>query len=91
MTPEQQARASIDAQLETAGWHICDADKATLMAWWFGCYRSKGRSALTHFNTKPIAAMSVPLPSLEEQQVIIQEIESRLSVAEKMTVPCMTY
>jgi len=32
MTPEQQARASIDALLEEAGWHICDADKANIHA-----------------------------------------------------------
>jgi len=32
MTPEQQARESIDALLEAAGWHICDADKANIHA-----------------------------------------------------------
>jgi len=27
MTPEQEARESIDQMLIAAGWHICDADK----------------------------------------------------------------
>jgi len=40
--------------------------------------------ALTHFNTKSVAAMPVPLPSFEEQKAIVQEVESRLTVAEKI-------
>ena len=32
MTPEQQARTTIDALLRAAGWHVCDADKANLHA-----------------------------------------------------------
>jgi len=32
MTPEQQARESIDELLTAAGWHICDADKANIHA-----------------------------------------------------------
>jgi len=32
MTPEQQARESIDTLLTAAGWDICDADKANIHA-----------------------------------------------------------
>jgi len=32
MTPEQEARESIDQLLIAAGWHICDADKANIHA-----------------------------------------------------------
>lgn len=32
MTPEQEARESIDEQLTAAGWHICNADQANIHA-----------------------------------------------------------
>ncbi|MCK9213283.1 MAG: hypothetical protein WBI05_06955 [Rhodoferax sp.] len=32
MTPEQQARLSIDALLQQAGWHVCDMAHANLHA-----------------------------------------------------------
>lgn len=32
MTPEQQARESIDELLTAAGWQICNADKANIHA-----------------------------------------------------------
>jgi type I restriction enzyme R subunit len=32
MTPEQQARESIDELLAAAGWHICDVDRANIHA-----------------------------------------------------------
>jgi type I restriction enzyme S subunit len=38
--------------------------------------------ALTHFNTKSVAAMPFPLPPLAEQKRIVAEVERRLSVAE---------
>jgi type I restriction enzyme S subunit len=36
--------------------------------------------ALTHFNTKSMAALPVPVPPTEEQEVIVEEVERRLSV-----------
>lgn len=40
--------------------------------------------ALTHFNTKSVAAMPVPVPPLIEQQLIVAEVERRLSVIEEL-------
>ena len=40
--------------------------------------------ALTHFNTKAVAAMPVPLPPLTEQARIVAEVERRLSVADRL-------
>lgn len=40
--------------------------------------------ALTHFNTKSVAAMPVPLPSLAEQEQIVAEVERRLSVIDEL-------
>ena len=40
--------------------------------------------ALTHFNTKAVAAMPVPLPPLAEQHRIVAEVERRLSVIEEL-------
>jgi type I restriction enzyme S subunit len=40
--------------------------------------------ALTHFNTKSVADMPVPLPPLEEQRRIVAEVERRLSVAREV-------
>ncbi len=40
--------------------------------------------ALTHFNTKSVAALAVPLPPLAEQKRIVAEVERRLSVAEEL-------
>lgn len=40
--------------------------------------------ALTHFNTKSVADMPVPLPPLEEQRGIVAEVERRLSVARQV-------
>ncbi len=39
--------------------------------------------ALTHFNTKSVAALPVPLPPLPEQHRIVPEIERRLSVVQQ--------
>lgn len=47
-------------------------------------YAQKVGVALVHFNTKTVENFSIPLPSTEEQNQIVQEIESRLSVADKM-------
>jgi type I restriction enzyme S subunit len=40
--------------------------------------------ALTHFNTKSVSAMPVPIPPLTEQQRIVAEVERRLSVVEEL-------
>jgi len=40
--------------------------------------------ALTHFNTKSVAALAVPLPPLSEQRRIVAEVERRLSVVEEL-------
>jgi type I restriction enzyme S subunit len=39
--------------------------------------------ALTHFNTKSVAVLPVPLPPLVEQRRIVAEVERRLSVIEE--------
>ena len=44
----------------------------------------KAGVALTHFNTKSVAAMPVPLPSLAEQKQIVAEVERRLSVIDEL-------
>ncbi|MDP3103478.1 MAG: restriction endonuclease subunit S [Candidatus Methanoperedens sp.] len=40
--------------------------------------------ALTHFNTKSMAEMPIPVPPLMEQRRIVEEVERRLSVSDKM-------
>lgn len=40
--------------------------------------------ALTHFNTKSVAALAVPLPPLSEQKRIVAEAERRLSVIDEL-------
>lgn len=40
--------------------------------------------ALTHFNTKSVAAMPIPLPPLAEQKRIVAEVERRLSVIDEL-------
>jgi type I restriction enzyme, S subunit len=40
--------------------------------------------ALTHFNTQSVAAFPIPLPSLLEQQQIVQEVERRFSIADQV-------
>ena len=40
--------------------------------------------ALTHFNTKSVAAIPLPLPPLVEQKRIVAEVERRLSVIEEL-------
>jgi type I restriction enzyme S subunit len=40
--------------------------------------------AIPHFNTQSVANFSIPLCSLPEQQAIVQEIELRLSVCDKI-------
>ena len=40
--------------------------------------------ALTHFNTKSVAALVVPLPPIDEQERIVAEVERRLSVIDKL-------
>ena len=40
--------------------------------------------ALTHFNTKSVAALAIPLPPLAEQTRIVAEVERRLSVVDEL-------
>ena len=40
--------------------------------------------ALTHFNTKSVASMPLPVPPYAEQQEIVGEVERRLSVVEAL-------
>ena len=40
--------------------------------------------ALTHFNTRSVAAMPVPLPPLNEQLRIVAEVERRLFAIEEL-------
>lgn len=40
--------------------------------------------ALTHFNTKAVAALPVPLPPLAEQARIVAEVDRRLSVLDEL-------
>lgn len=40
--------------------------------------------ALTHFNTKSVADMPIPLPPLAEQHRIVAEVERRLSVIDEL-------
>jgi hypothetical protein len=40
--------------------------------------------ALTHFNTKSVAALPIPLPPLVEQRRIVEEVERRLSVIDEL-------
>ncbi|HET7562990.1 MAG TPA: restriction endonuclease subunit S [Rhodanobacteraceae bacterium] len=40
--------------------------------------------ALTHFNTKSVAAIPVPLPPMAEQERIVAEVECRLSLIEEL-------
>jgi len=40
--------------------------------------------ALTHFNTKSVASMPIPVPPLDEQTKIIFEVEKRLSVIDEI-------
>ena len=42
--------------------------------------------ALTHFNTKSVAALSVALPPLAEQERIVAEVERRLSMIDETEV-----
>jgi type I restriction enzyme S subunit len=40
--------------------------------------------ALTHFNTKSVAALAIPLPPLAEQARIVVEVERRISVVQEL-------
>jgi type I restriction enzyme S subunit len=40
-------------------------------------------SALTHFNTKSVAALPVPVPPFDEQEQIVAEVDRRLSITTK--------
>ena len=41
--------------------------------------------ALTHFNTKSVANMPVPVPPLEEQRAIVDLVEAKLFVIEVLS------
>jgi type I restriction enzyme S subunit len=41
--------------------------------------------ALTHFNTASVAALGVPVPSVDEQSTIVEEVRKRFSGADKLS------
>ena len=45
--------------------------------------------ALTHFNTRSVATLSVAVPPLVEQRRIVTEVEDRLSILDKLEVAIM--
>ena len=45
--------------------------------------------ALTHFNTRSVATLSVAVPPLVEQRRIVTEVENRLSILDKLEVAIM--
>jgi len=49
-------------------------------------FMTKGKQTtnLASINKTMLSALPIPLSSIEEQQIIVQEIDSRLSVAEKI-------
>jgi len=46
--------------------------------------RAKSTSGVNNINSQELAGLIIPLPSIEQQKKIIEAIESRLSVADKM-------
>jgi len=42
--------------------------------------------ALTHFNTKSVAAMPIPVPPLDEQVRIVADVEKRLSIIDGIEI-----
>jgi type I restriction enzyme S subunit len=46
--------------------------------------KSKSTSGINNINSEELAGLRISLPSMEEQHAVVQEIESRLSVADKM-------
>jgi len=63
----------------------------------FGCYYMNSLArrhiragqvgiALTHFNTKSVAALPIPVPPKNEQYRIVEEVERRLSVVDELDV-----
>jgi type I restriction enzyme, S subunit len=46
--------------------------------------KAKSTSGVNNINSEELAGLSISLPPLKEQNQIVQEIESRLSVADKM-------
>lgn len=47
-------------------------------------HKAKSTSGVNNINSEELATLKIQLPPLEEQNRIVQEIESRLSVADKM-------
>ena len=46
--------------------------------------KAKSTSGVNNINSEELSTLKIQLPPLEEQHLIVQEIESRLSVADKM-------
>lgn len=46
--------------------------------------KAKSTSGVNNINSQELAGLIIPLPSIQQQQKIIEAIESRLSVADKM-------
>lgn len=46
--------------------------------------KAKSTSGVNNINSEELAALKISLPLIEEQHAIIQEIESRLSISDKM-------
>ena len=46
--------------------------------------KSKSTSGVNNINSEELSTLKIQLPPLEEQRLIVQEIDSRLSVADKM-------
>ncbi len=46
--------------------------------------KAKSSSGVNNINTEELCSLTFALPSIDEQRIVVQEIESRLSVADKM-------
>jgi type I restriction enzyme S subunit len=46
--------------------------------------KAKSTSGVNNINSEELSNLNINLPPLDEQHLIVQEIESRLSVADKM-------
>lgn len=98
-TPEQKARDEIDKQLVAAGWVVLSKDKVNLAANKGVAVREYKKDVgpadyVLFVDRKPLGIIEaksgiygnlrIPVPDLEEQKQIGQQIESRLSVCDKL-------
>ena len=93
--PEQEAQQHIDAMLQAAGWTIQTRKTVNLAAAPGVAVReysidagpadnTESRTVLPKISQKGLNGIDFPLCSLEEQHCIVQEVEARLSVCDKM-------